>query len=292
MPVVPTTAYAQAEDALNLARALVNDSAGVVFTDTLLMPLLCIPRIAARVGRKRRQRVGGAAGHRAGLEFRYRRDKSGNQRRFQPAASGRLPDAAHALGARHRKHHRRVRAHGEIHQRRRDAELATQHLFTAMGMARGQNKSDRRDAVHYCASALRKNLAAARAGDRSSPDSKRDRCFGICDCGAGCAISRSARAGCRPARLRADRCGKPNQSVCASGADKRTAPQALWISQPHYLFIDGTPLLIDDQRDGKSARCILRGALNGEICSAFRGDYDPRGAAVMTPAKYRDEKYE
>lgn len=40
MPVLPTTAYSQAEDALSLARALVNDSAGVVFTDTLLMPLL------------------------------------------------------------------------------------------------------------------------------------------------------------------------------------------------------------------------------------------------------------
>jgi len=40
MPVVPTTAYAQAEDALNLARALLNDSSGAVFTDTLLMPLL------------------------------------------------------------------------------------------------------------------------------------------------------------------------------------------------------------------------------------------------------------
>src|SRR6202167_1721067 len=40
MPVVPATAYSQAEDALNLARALVTDSAGVVFTDTLLMPLL------------------------------------------------------------------------------------------------------------------------------------------------------------------------------------------------------------------------------------------------------------
>ncbi|HKQ85656.1 MAG TPA: hypothetical protein VJS43_02690 [Candidatus Acidoferrales bacterium] len=40
MPVVPTTAYSQAEDALNLARALMNDSAGNVFTDTLLMPLL------------------------------------------------------------------------------------------------------------------------------------------------------------------------------------------------------------------------------------------------------------
>jgi hypothetical protein len=40
MPVVPTTAYSQAEDALNLARALLNDTAGSVFTDTLLMPLL------------------------------------------------------------------------------------------------------------------------------------------------------------------------------------------------------------------------------------------------------------
>jgi hypothetical protein len=40
MPVVPTTAYAQAEDALTLARALVNDTSGAVFTDTLLMPLL------------------------------------------------------------------------------------------------------------------------------------------------------------------------------------------------------------------------------------------------------------
>jgi hypothetical protein len=34
MPVVPATAYSQAEDALNLARALVNDPACVVFTDT------------------------------------------------------------------------------------------------------------------------------------------------------------------------------------------------------------------------------------------------------------------
>lgn len=40
MPVVPTTAYSQAEDALTLARALLNDSAASVFTDTLLMPFL------------------------------------------------------------------------------------------------------------------------------------------------------------------------------------------------------------------------------------------------------------
>jgi hypothetical protein len=40
MPVLPTTAYSQAEDALTLARARVNDTSGAVFTDTLLMPLL------------------------------------------------------------------------------------------------------------------------------------------------------------------------------------------------------------------------------------------------------------
>jgi len=40
MPVLPTTAYSQAEDALTLARALVNDTSGAVFTDTLLMPLM------------------------------------------------------------------------------------------------------------------------------------------------------------------------------------------------------------------------------------------------------------
>jgi hypothetical protein len=40
MPVVPTTAYSQAEDALTLSRALVNDTAAAVFTDTLLMPFL------------------------------------------------------------------------------------------------------------------------------------------------------------------------------------------------------------------------------------------------------------
>jgi hypothetical protein len=40
MPVIATSAYAQAEDALNLTRSLVNDAAGVVFSDGVLMPLL------------------------------------------------------------------------------------------------------------------------------------------------------------------------------------------------------------------------------------------------------------
>lgn len=40
MPVVATSAYSQAEDALTLARSLMNDAAGVVFTDAVLMPML------------------------------------------------------------------------------------------------------------------------------------------------------------------------------------------------------------------------------------------------------------
>jgi hypothetical protein len=40
MPVVSTTAYDQAEDALNLARSLANDAAGAVFSDAVLMPFL------------------------------------------------------------------------------------------------------------------------------------------------------------------------------------------------------------------------------------------------------------
>jgi hypothetical protein len=40
MPVVESSAYAQAEDALTLARSLMNDAAGVVFTDAVLIPFL------------------------------------------------------------------------------------------------------------------------------------------------------------------------------------------------------------------------------------------------------------
>jgi hypothetical protein len=40
MPVLSTTAYDQTETALNLTRALINDSASSVFNDATLMPLL------------------------------------------------------------------------------------------------------------------------------------------------------------------------------------------------------------------------------------------------------------
>lgn len=40
MPVVSTTAYDQAEDVLTLARSLLNDAAGAVFSDAVLFPFL------------------------------------------------------------------------------------------------------------------------------------------------------------------------------------------------------------------------------------------------------------
>lgn len=40
MPIISTTAYDQAENALNLARSLANDAAGAVFSDSVLMPFL------------------------------------------------------------------------------------------------------------------------------------------------------------------------------------------------------------------------------------------------------------
>src|SRR5712692_7575517 len=40
MPVIASTAYGQAEDALNLARSFMNDASGVVFSDAVLMPML------------------------------------------------------------------------------------------------------------------------------------------------------------------------------------------------------------------------------------------------------------
>lgn len=75
MPVLPTTAYSQAEDALRLARALVNDSAGVVLTDTLLMPPLnsAYRALQRELARERRKRASRAARYRVGLE-RFNRD--------------------------------------------------------------------------------------------------------------------------------------------------------------------------------------------------------------------------
>src|SRR5215472_15198169 len=156
MPVVPTTAYSQAEDALTLARALMNDSAGAVFTDALLMPLLN----SAYRGLQRELAENGVSV----LAEQQDIDLS----LIGPLASPTLKSATSSpllpadclmpqmLWERDHKHHRHVRAHTEIHERRKHAELAARHLSSFLGVARGQNQSHWRDASHY-GHPLRKN---------------------------------------------------------------------------------------------------------------------------------------
>ncbi|HXY79609.1 MAG TPA: hypothetical protein VEI08_03135, partial [Candidatus Bathyarchaeia archaeon] len=119
MPVVPTTAYSQAEDALTLARALLNDSAAAVFTDTLLMPLLN----SAYRGLQRELAENGVSvlAEQQDIEMDVNPSTGITQtelRHVEPAASDRLPLPAHALGARHGEHDRRLHPDGEIHERR------------------------------------------------------------------------------------------------------------------------------------------------------------------------------
>ena len=139
MPVVPTTAYSQAEDVLSLARALLNDSSGAVFTDALLMPLLN----SAYRGLQRELSENGVSvlTEQQDIELdvgpEHWRDEYGTQRRFEPATSNRLPCTAHALGTGHREHQRRLRSHGKVHERRQHVEFAAQFVFATLGKARG-----------------------------------------------------------------------------------------------------------------------------------------------------------
>ena len=61
---------------------------------------------------------------------------------------------------------RRFRPHGKIHQRRRHAESPAEHVLAPVGMARGQNESDRRDAGHHRPRPLRKSSCRC---SRSAP---------------------------------------------------------------------------------------------------------------------------
>ena len=138
MAVVPTTAYSQAEDAFTLSRALMNDSSGAVFTDALLMPLLN----SAYRGLQRELAENGVSVLDEQQDIDLEPDPSRGVtnmeiRHLQPAASLRLPDAADALGTRHRKHRGHIRANGKIHERRRNAKFAAEHLSAAVRMARG-----------------------------------------------------------------------------------------------------------------------------------------------------------
>ena len=136
---------------------------------------LGVSRTAARTRRKRRERPCRAAGSRHSIPIppaasRLRKSATSPARNCPPTAWRRT-----CSGNAPRRTPRRFRADGEIHERRRHAELAAEHLFPALGMARGQSQSDRRDAIDYGSHPLRENSAAAHARHRSRADSLRHR---------------------------------------------------------------------------------------------------------------------
>ena len=139
MPVVPTTAYSQAEDALTLARALMNDSSGAVFTDALLMPLLN----SAYRGLQRELAENGVSvlGEQQDIDLEPDPSSGVTNMEISDTSSPQLPSDClmpQMLWERATvEHGGHIRAHGKIHKRRRNAESATEHVSAAVGMARG-----------------------------------------------------------------------------------------------------------------------------------------------------------
>ena len=139
MPVVPTTAYSQAEDALTLARALMNDSSGAVFTDALLMPLLN----SAYRGLQRELAENGVSvlGEQQDLDLEPDPSSGVTNMEISDTSSPQLPSDClmpQMLWERATvEHGGHVRPHGKIHKRRRNAQPAAEHLSAAVGMARG-----------------------------------------------------------------------------------------------------------------------------------------------------------
>ena len=121
MPVLPSTAYSQAEDALNLARALLNDSSAAVFTDTMLLPFLN----SAYRGLQRELAESGVSVLAEQQDIELDVDPTSGITTTElsdvssPQLPDRLPRAAHDVGTRHGQFDGRLCADGEIHERRR-----------------------------------------------------------------------------------------------------------------------------------------------------------------------------
>jgi hypothetical protein len=141
MPVVLTTAYSQAEDALNLARALVNDTAGAVFTDTLLMPLLN----SAYRGLQRELAENGVSvmAEQQDIDLEVDDMTGVTSTELSDVSSPQLPTdclVPHMLWERATANTTDVFVPMEkIHERRWNAQPATQQLSEAVGMAGGQS---------------------------------------------------------------------------------------------------------------------------------------------------------
>ncbi len=175
MPVLPTTAYSQAEDALTLARALVNDSAGVVFTDALLTPLLNSPYRALQ--RELAENGVSVLMEQQDIELDVNASTGITNTEISDVSSPQLPTD------------RRM-----PHMLWEGATANTTDVFVPMEKLtsggsmlnlqpstylrwwewREQDQFNRSDTVHYGARALRKNPSTTDVGNRSGADSVGD----------------------------------------------------------------------------------------------------------------------
>ena len=169
MPVVPTTAYSQAEDALNLARALMNDTAGTVFTDTLLMPLLN----SAYRGLQRELAENGVSVliEQQDIDLELDTTTGTTNTEISDASSPQLPSDClmpHMLWERATPNTADVFVPMEKFMSGGSMlNLQPCHVSATLGVARGQDQPDRRNASDHSSRSIRKGATRADFGHRS-----------------------------------------------------------------------------------------------------------------------------
>ena len=197
MPVVPTTAYSQAEDALNLARALMNDTAGTVFTDTLLMPLLN----SAYRGLQRELAENGVSVliEQQDIDLELDTTTGTTNTEISDVSSPQLPSDClmpHMLWERATPNTADVFVPMEKFMSGGSMlNLQASIVSATLGVARGQDQPDRRNASDHSPRSIRKGATRADVGHRSDSDSVVHRSAGVCYGGSGGAFA--GRTGAR-----------------------------------------------------------------------------------------------
>jgi hypothetical protein len=163
MPVVSTSAYDQAEDALNLARSLANDAAGAVFSDTVLMPFLN----SAYRALQRPLAEAGVSVLIAQVCLDLPLTNGVTPTSLSDVSSPQLPTdllcTSSTVGTGHWLK-RPLHADGKNH--RRAPKFSARLLPTHVGVAHGHNSVDRRDAGDHCAPCATKNLCRPSCRER------------------------------------------------------------------------------------------------------------------------------
>jgi hypothetical protein len=234
MPVVSTSAYDQAEDALNLARSLANDAAGAVFSDTVLMPFLN----SAYRALQRPLAEAGVSVLIAQVCLDLPLTNGVTPTSLSDVSSPQLPTdllAPHQLW---------------------EQATGSSDLFTPMEKITGGLPNFqpgcylrmwewRTDTIQLIGAtqeitvrpALRKISAGPRAGNGSDPDSLLARSARVCSSGHGGSFARLTGARGRYVCLGRSQRERFDRAVCSSGAIQRTPPQALWLSRSRHLSL-------------------------------------------------------